>query len=188
MDSSGADLGTSLGGAIWHVTMSVDGYIAGPDDEMDWVFEYGEADALADEVVKATGAVLMGRRSYDIGQESGTGVFGGGWSGPRYVLTNRPPEPGTDPAVVFTAGDVRAAVATALVAAEGRNVVVIGASVARQCIEARVIDEIVIHLAPVLLGAGVRFFESVESDRIALERTGLAQSGRITDLGFRVVK
>jgi riboflavin biosynthesis pyrimidine reductase len=56
------------------------------------------------------------------------------------------------------------------------------------CIDERLIDEIVVHLAPVLLGDGVRLFGSPGQGRINLERTSVAKSGQLTDLRFRVVK
>jgi dihydrofolate reductase len=54
-----------MGDVIWHVTMSLDGFITGPDDAMEWAFMYG-ASPMADEVMRATGAVLAGRRWYDV--------------------------------------------------------------------------------------------------------------------------
>jgi dihydrofolate reductase len=71
-------------------------------------------------------------------------------------------------------------------AAEGKNVVIFGANVARQCLRAGLLDEIVIHLAPVLLGDGVRLYDSVGTDPIVLTRTALAATGQLTDLRFRV--
>lgn len=57
-----------VGRVLVHATMSLDGFIAGPDDAMDWVFEYVEPSAADDEVIKTTGAMLGGRRSYDVGK------------------------------------------------------------------------------------------------------------------------
>lgn len=67
-----------------------------------------------------------------------------------------------------------------------KNVVVFGANVARQCIGHGLLDEIVVHLAPVLLGDGVRLFGGPGTRRVDLERTSVAQSGQLTDLRFRV--
>jgi len=60
-----------MGTVLWHVTMSLDGFIAGPDDEMEWVFEYGAPSAIADKVMATTGAVLAGRRWYEEGGAHG---------------------------------------------------------------------------------------------------------------------
>ncbi|MFI5063737.1 MAG: dihydrofolate reductase family protein [Streptosporangiales bacterium] len=78
--------------------------------------------------------------------------FGGRWSGPVFTLTHRPPDDESDPDHHFLSGDIAAAVATALAAAGGRNLLVLGADVAGQCLRAGLVDEIIIHLLPVLLG------------------------------------
>jgi dihydrofolate reductase len=73
-------------------------------------------------------------------------------------------------------------------AAEGKNVVIFGAHVAQQCVREGLLDEIVIHLAPVLLGDGVRLFAASDGKPVALRRTTLAESGQITELRFSVLK
>src|SRR5687768_8402270 len=128
-----------MGRVLWHVTMSVDGFIAGPDHDMDWVFEHPAPAAASDDVVPRVGAVLCGRHTYDVGQrDAGKGsgeAFEGAWSGPEFVLTTHPPASATD-GRTFLAGDVRDAVATALAAAGDGDLLVLGADVALQCIEA----------------------------------------------------
>jgi dihydrofolate reductase len=169
---------------IWHITMSVDGFIADRNDGMDWAFGHTDRLELGYEIRDATGAILAGRRWYDVATamyEGTRGIYGGKWEGPVFVLTHRPAE--EDPSVTFLHEDLEQAVATAREAAYGKNVVVFGANVARQCIEAGLLDEIVIHLAPVLLGDGVRLYDG---DRVELERTTQAESGQLTDLRYRV--
>lgn len=78
------------------------------------------------------------------------------------------------------------AVAAARTAAHGKNVVIFGANLARQCLGEGLLDEIVIHLAPVLLGDGVRLYESIGTKTIVLTRTVVAATGQLTDLRFRV--
>ena len=75
---------------------------------------------------------------------------------------------------------------TARTAADGKNVVIFGANLAQQCLRGGLLDEIVIHLAPVLLGEGVRLYESIGTDPIVLTRTNVAVTGQLTDLRFRV--
>jgi len=104
------------------------------------------------------------------------------------VLTHRPPDAREDPTITFLPDDIHGAVARARAAADGKNVVVIGASIARQCIDAGLVDEILVHVAPVLLGDGVRFFSRPGAGHVELERISVTQSGQITDLRFRVVK
>jgi dihydrofolate reductase len=170
--------------------MSLDGFIAGPNDEMDWIFQYTDPNPLIDQVIRSTGAVLAGKRSYDVGRKAPRPemreVFGGGWSGPQFVITHHAPE--ADPTNTFLTGDIRKAVATALEAANGKNVNLIGADVGRQCIEAGLVDEIIVLVAPILLGAGVRFFSHSTGAPINLEIISATQSGQITNLHYRVRK
>ena len=103
--------------------MSLDGFSAGPEDAMDWVFEYVHPSADAVDVIGEIGAVLSGRRSYDVGERdagkpSGE-VYGGAWTGPQFVLTHAPPEDPRDPTMTFLSGSIESAVAVALTAAEG---------------------------------------------------------------------
>jgi hypothetical protein len=116
------------------------------------------------------------------------GIYGGQWQGPVFVLTHRPPEYPTDDRVTFVSTSLAEPVATARAAASGKNVVVFGANLTQQCLGEGLLDEIVIHLAPVLLGDGIRLFAATDGKPVALRRTTLAESGQITDLRFSVVK
>jgi dihydrofolate reductase len=175
---------------IWHVTMSLDGFIAGRDDAMDWVFEMESApSAMADEIMETTGAILAGRRWYDVATSrygGRHGIYGGAWTGPVFVLTHRPPDAPEDQAITFLSDGIHEAVATAHAAAKGKNLGIFGASTARQCLHAHLLDEIVVHLAPVLLGNGVRLYDDPGGKRVGLVRTALEASGQVTDLRFRV--
>jgi dihydrofolate reductase len=186
---------------IWHVTMSLDGFIAGTDDSMDWVVSQwsdgGESTVdidvqrsiVADEVLNSAGAILGGRRWYDVAVnkfEGYDGIYGGQWRGPVFVLTHRPAEADHHPAITFLSDELGDAVATATDAAAGKDVVVFGASIALQCLRAGLLDEIVIHLVPVLLGDGVRLIDAPDLGTVALDRTRVATSGQITDLRFAV--
>ncbi len=174
---------------VWHTMMSLDGFITGPDDSMDWALDVEGPNPIADEVREATGAILAGRRWYDVASEryGGTGgIYGGAWSGPVFVLTNRIADAPDDPTVTFLSESLADAVATAREAAAGKSVVILGANVARQVVEAGLLDEIVVHVAPVLLGDGVRLYAGPGARRVKLERTAVAESGLVVDLRFRV--
>jgi dihydrofolate reductase len=190
-----------MSSVIWHVTMSLDGFIAGRDGAMDWVVaqwsEGGERtrdievqrSTVADEVLRRAGAILGGRRWYDVavGKFGGyNGIYAGQWTGPVFVLTHRPPNADHHPAITFLSGDLTDALATATGAAAGKDVIVFGANLAVQCLRAGLLDEIVIHLVPVLLGNGVRLIDTPDLSPVALERTLVATSGQITDLRFAV--
>lgn len=195
---------------LWHFTMSLDGFIAGPEHDMNWLVPYAAPHPVADRVVKEVigriGAALSGRRGYDLGREPGLDpkfrkLFGGLWTGPEFVLTHEPPTDEDDPDYTFLSGDIAAAVETALQAAKGKDLLVLGADVARQCIQVGLIDEILVHIAPVLLGSGVRFFGAdwVQPGAAVnrgsggfpvteLEAIEVLPAGPITILRFDVVK
>src|SRR3954471_1269660 len=153
----------TVGKVLWHTMLSLDGFIAGPDDDMQWVFGVdNDGGATADEVVHSIGALLVGRGTQGVEDRLQPGFYGGAYSGPFFVLRHDPP---SDPPVVkgvtgrFLDVDIDQAVTIAKEAAGDRNVVVLGANIARQCLERGLLDEIIIHVAPVLIGGGVRLFE-----------------------------
>jgi dihydrofolate reductase len=176
---------------IWHVTMSLDGFIAGSDDSMDWAFGHGPAGAVADEVMESTGAILAGRRWHDVAMaryHGRDGIYGGRWTGPVLVLTHHPPANPPDPEIRFVGGPIEDAVGSARAAAGGKHVGIFGAQTARQCLEAGLLDEVVVHIAPVLLGDGVRLYGGDGAVPVALERLDAMLSLQLTDLRFRVLR
>jgi dihydrofolate reductase len=181
------------GRVLWHVTMSLDGFIAGPNDGMDWMVRFVGPNPVVDEVIQTIGAALGGRRTYDLGRKPGLPpefrkIYGGAWSGPVFVLTHHAPGDEEDTAITFLSGDIRFAVATALRAADGKALLVLGDSITRQCIEVGLIDEILVHVVPVLLGSGVRFFDRKGAAPVDLERVAVSRAGQITNLRLRVLK
>lgn len=184
------DTGTGNGKVVVHRTMSLDGFIAGPGHAMDWVFSYMAPDQFP-EMITATGAILAGRRTYEVGKrdagKASGEAYGGAWSGPQFVLTHQPPENPQDPAVTFLSGDIEAAVATAGIAAGGKNLEIFGADVTGQCLQRGLVDEILVHIVPVLLGGGTPF-SSPGLARIDLEPLSTTCSGSVTTLRFRVRK
>jgi dihydrofolate reductase len=175
---------------IWHTPMSLDGCIAGRDDDMDWIFgiDGGSAETVA-EVLRSTGALLVGRRTQDVEDRVRAGFYGGAFTGPFFVLRHDPP---AEPPVVkgvtgrFLRVPIADAVRIALDAADGGDVVVLGADVARQCLEAGLLDEIIIHVAPVLLGGGVRLFERPSGDPVRLVPTASRREGEMTVLRYAI--
>jgi RibD C-terminal domain len=109
---------------VWHVTMSLDGFIAGPDEAMEWVFEYfsEESSETAGEVIETTGAIIMGRHTYEVEDRYRHGIYGGAWTGPFFVLTHEPPAVVPDWMTgTFIDEDIEAAVARAMEAAGGKT-------------------------------------------------------------------
>ena len=190
-----SDTSTGTGKVVVNRSMSLDGFIAGPGDAMDWIFDFIAPDApWLTEIAAATGAMLIGRRTYEVGNSMHAGKERGSassgepypFSGPVFVLTHAPPAP-PDAAVTFLTGDIGEAVATALDAAGGKNLEILGADVAGQCLRRGLVDEILVYVLPVLLGDGIRFSPPGLA-RIDLEPISSTQSGAVTILRFRVRK
>jgi dihydrofolate reductase len=187
------------GKVVVNRSMSLDGFIAGPGHTMDWGGGRPLADFVAPgdfaEIAAATGAMLIGRRTGEVGsrmnagRERGTASRDEGYpfSGPVFVLTHRPPDQ-PDPDVTYLSGDIGEAVATALKAAGGKNLEILGADVARQCLQRGLVDEIAVYVLPVLLGDGTRFYSSPGLARIDLEPVSSTRAGAVTILRFRVRK
>jgi dihydrofolate reductase len=161
---------------IYSATCSLDGFMAGPGGDMSWLTEHlgGPPDPHADRLLARTGALLVGRRTYDGDDPNrGTdreGAFGGQYDGPVVVLTHRPIE--EPPAGVTSVSGLAAAVAAAKEAAGASDYVnVLGAEVGQQCLQAGLLDEILVFFAPVLLGDGTRMFGSTRGNRVDLAST-----------------
>jgi dihydrofolate reductase len=177
-----------MGKVLWHTMMSLDGFISGPNDDMQWAFGVdGGAGQTIDDVVRSTGALLVGRRTQDVEDRLQPGFYGGAFRGPFFVLRHDPP---SKPPVVkgvtgrFLDVGIDEAVGIAKEAADGGDVVVLGANVARQCLEAALLDEVIVHVAPVLVGDGVRLFERAGGAAVKLEPISSAEEGQTTVLRY----
>ena len=175
---------------LYSCTMSLDGFLAGPGGDMSWLTEHLRPNPVADDLVDRIGALLVGARTFSGDDPNrGTdkeGAFGGQWSGPQFVLTHHPPLR-SEPDVTFV-DDLQAGVAAARAAAGDRYVNVLGAHVARQCIEAGVLDEILVLVAPVLLGDGVRLFSRAGGAPVPLEPVHFSTAPGVTNLWYRVLR
>ncbi|HEV3475220.1 MAG TPA: dihydrofolate reductase family protein [Actinomycetota bacterium] len=186
------------------VSMSLDGFVTEPnpggenplgDDPgrlHDWMFSQKTAtDAdIVDEIYATTGAVLIGRRMFDVGVEP--------WGDPPpfgmpvFVVTHESRDPlprqgGTT--YHFVTGGLEVALAEARVAADDKNVGIWGgANIIRQYLQTGLLDEIQIHLIPMLLGNGVRLFQDLSAAGIELRKTRSIDTPRATHLRFTVLK
>jgi dihydrofolate reductase len=177
-----------FGAASWRAQHGQSGGEAGADDDV-----YREA-------VAATGAYVMGRRMFSGGEGAWEDdPVADGWWGddppfgvPVFVLTNHPRETvikqgGTS--FTFVTDGIEAALDQARAAAAEKNVSIAGgANIAQQYLRAGLLDELQIHLAPLLLGEGVRLFQGVGTDDAQLELTRVIESPVVTHLSYRIVK
>ena len=192
-----------MSNSVLYMSMSLDGYIAGPDDRPgnpggdrfmrlhDW---YGFQDANTGgtgwgahfmEESQATGAVLAGRRTVEQVDHWGGDSHGV----PIFVPSHRPAPEVTAkyPLVTYVTDGIESAMARAKAAAGDRNVLVLGAYTAQKALEAGLLDELQIHQIPVLFGAGRRMFD-VLSRRIELQIVKVIDTPEATHIRYRVVR
>ena len=153
---------------LWHFTMSLDGFVAGPRHAMDWMTGFSLRPGVVDEYAETTGAVLAGRNGFDAYPDV-NGIYGGAWKGPVFVLTHHPEDAPSASGVTFLSCDVAEALRIGLDAAGGKNLEVFSATIGRQLLERGLIDEIDLHIAPVLLGDGIRLFGNPGGAPVRLE-------------------
>lgn len=180
-----------MGKMLYSVTMSLDGFIAGAGGDMSWLTEYLGPNPVVGEVVSQIGALLVGNRTFrgddpHRGTSSAGKPFGGGWDGPQFVLTHHAPAAPV-PGITFVA-DLETGVAAAKVAAGDKYVNILGAEIARQCLDTGLLDEMLVLIAPVLLGDGVRLFDYPGGTNVKLERLSLTQAAKATNIWLRVVR
>ena len=168
---------------IWHATISLDGFLAGPRGDMDWMAAARLPNPLGWALVPRIGAIVAGRRTHDLGIARGDGgAYGGTWTGLIVVPTSRPADVSPHPDVVFVDG-VAEAVRRAREAAAGRDVAVLGGAVGSVALGLGLLDELLVHVVPVLLGTGIRLYPRTERQEFeVLEASG---PGELTTLRLR---
>ena len=190
---------------VLYMSMSVDGFITGPDDGNEhglgvggerlhaWLADGGvspgsyrptdDAGATVFDELMATGAVITGRRTFE---------FAGGWAGdhhdgvPIFVLTRAaPPEPPPGSARYVTDG-IGSCVDRAKAAAGGRDILLHGAATAQECLRAGLLDEMELQLVPVLLGQGRRLFADLPPSHVELDLVRALDGPGVQHLRYRV--
>lgn len=178
---------TASGKVLWHFTMSLDGFVAGPDHAMGWMTGFTLRPGLVDEYVKTTGAVLGGRDGWDAAVGGDHRPYGGAWEGPIFVLTHHPEDATPADGVTFLSCDPAEAVRIALEAAGGKNLEVFSPTIGRQLLELGLIDEIDLHIAPILLGDGIRLYDSPGGDPISLDRVSDGEATSAVNVRYRPI-
>jgi dihydrofolate reductase len=147
---------------VLYIATSFDGYIAGPNDEVDWMNRYANVEYGFNDFLAGVGAIIMGRRSYDVGIEQNW-FSQYNYGSPILVLTRSAPEsPSKDGDFTFVTDGIEAAHKQATAKAGDKNIWIFGgASIAQQYAQMGLIDEIVMGLVPTILGDGKRLFEHV---------------------------
>jgi dihydrofolate reductase len=203
-----------MGKVVFNMTMSLDGFVAGPNDSPEnglgdggdalfkWYFSGNTEISISSgtpvlrvspksaevlkEAMRTHGAWVWGRRTFDIAR-----AWGGHPPGtPCFIVTHTTPQEWAQEGSPFTfvTDGVESAIRQAKRAAGDKDVVVCTASVLQQCLNAGLMDEIHVDVAPLLLGSGVRLFDHLSIKPIELESIRVIEAPGVTHLGFRVVK
>lgn len=203
-----------MGKVVFNMTMSLDGFVAGPNDNPEnglgdggealfhWYFSGDTEIPISDgnmilkispqsakllkESMENYGAGVWGRRTFDIAHA---------WSGhppgsPAFIVTHHIPQEWVYEGSPFTfvTDGVESAIGQAKQAAAGKDVVICTASILQQCLNLGLMDEIHVDVAPLLLGNGVRLFDHLNIKPIELESIRVVEAPGVTHLGYRVVK
>ncbi len=202
-----------MGKVVFNMTVSLDGFVAGPNDGPDnglgdggdalftWYFTGStevpisdgnmilkvspQSAALLQEAIASYGAGVWGRRTFDIAHA---------WAGhppgtPCFIVTHHPPAEWIKPGSPFTfvTDGVESAIRQAQAAAGDKDVVICTASILQQCLNAGLVDELHLDVAPVVLGQGVRLFDHLIAP-VKLEILRVVEAPNVTHLAYRVVK
>jgi dihydrofolate reductase len=194
-----------MGKVVFDITSSLDGFVAGPNDSpdlpmgegglrlFDWYFSESETSRspedidpeIREEAAQTVGAIVSGRRTYDHAH---------GWNGehplhvPVFVVTHQPPENVGEFKGRFVTDGIESAIRQAQAAAGDMVVALNSPDIARQALQSGLLDELSIHIVPVLMGGGVRLFDHRGTEHIELECTQATNARKVIHMTFRVIK
>lgn len=185
-----------MGNVIAGMSMSLDGFVNDGHQEVSRLFpDFTELHDVPSfqKMIEATGAVVMGRHTYEMADPFEWVNEDYEFQTPIFVLTHtlpaHYPEGNGRLSLTFVAEGIESAVTQAKKAAGNKDVQVIGASTIQQCLNAGLCDELQIDIMPVLLGKGLRLFEHIDTDKIQLERVGVGEmTASRTSITFKVTK
>jgi dihydrofolate reductase len=187
---------------ISDMSISLDGYVTGPNDSRenpfgdgagglhDWLWKDPTDDdrAILNEAIATCGAVVMGRHSFDKNEgDGGWGDQGPVPGLPIFVVTHNAPTEKYPDVYRFVTDGVVSAIEQAKAAAGDKGVGLHGATVMQQALPLGLVDEIFVHVVPVLVGGGTRLFDALP-EAIQLERISAVATPHATHLRFRVVR
>lgn len=194
-----------MGKVVFDITATLDGFVAGPNDNpdlpmgegglrlFDWYFAEAEASRapqdmdpeIREEAARAVGAIVSGRRTYNNAH---------GWNGehplhvPVFVVTHQPPEDVGEFNGAFVTDGLESAIKQAQDVAGDKIVALNSPDIARQALKSGLLDELSLHIVPVLLGGGVRLFDHLGTGAIELECTQATNAKKVIHMTFRVIK
>jgi dihydrofolate reductase len=182
-----------MGKVYLDMAMSLDGFISGPNGEdgglHDWYFSpSGDAEFVKQELLDTIGAMILGKRAFSTSPEADG--FDTPYKVPHFIFTHIPREtiPRGGMEFIFSTDGLEGTLQKAKAVAGDKDVCIAGgANTAQQFLEAGLLDELQIHLVPMLIGGGLRLFD-VLPQKVKLEKTRTLESSGVTHLRYRVMK
>ena len=171
---------------------SVDGFINDRNGGMDKLYASFEPNKEINKAMANTGAVVMGRNSFEMAGDTDAYADDYEFQVPLFVLTHHPtarhPKENDNLTITFVTDGVESAVRQAKAAAKDKDVVVLGADTGQQLLKANLADEVQIAIAPIILGKGLRLFEHLEDLEIHLEKLRTLETSQQVEIWYKVIR
>ncbi|MDN7243857.1 dihydrofolate reductase family protein [Planococcus shenhongbingii] len=171
--------------------MSLDGFVNDRDGELGKLYASFEPNEEINAVMARTGAVILGRRTFDLAEADSYGVDYE-FQVPIFVVTHHPPakHPKENEQLTFTfvTDGVESAIRQAREAAEEKDVLILGVDVFRQALKAGLVEELQIAIAPILVGKGLRLFEQLDDFEISLEKLQVIETSQQVEIWYKVLR
>lgn len=174
-----------------HATITLDGFMAGVDGDMGWMSDLEAIDEdyeVVNKVIAEIGAIVGGANKNNTIEEDGI-PYGGSLKVPVYLMTHNAHEPIEKDGVTYTfvVDDIAQAVEAAKKDAGDKSVSLLGGKISRQCLKLGLVDEIMLHVEPLLLGKGISLFSGL-GNKIKLNRLETSAFASETHMRFSVIK
>ncbi|SHM50731.1 dihydrofolate reductase family protein [Gracilibacillus kekensis] len=174
------------------MTLSVDGFVNDRNGHFDRLFETFEPNEELAEMLNNTGAIVMGRNSFNASGDTDSYADSYKFQVPMFVLTNNPPKKHPKEndklTVTFVNDGIESAINQAKIAAKGKDVAVMGGQVGQQLLKANLADELQITIAPILLGNGLRLFEHLENLEINLVKLRTIETKQQVEIWYKIIR
>lgn len=177
---------------VWGMIMSVDGFINDRQGSLDKLYASFEPNDDINAAMANTGAVVMGRNSFEMAEDTDSYADDYEFQVPLFILTHqaptRHPKENGELTITFVMEGIESAIQQAAAAAGDKDVVVLGASTGQQALKAGLVDELQIAIAPILLSKGLRFFEHLDDFEIDLEKLRTIETAQQVEIWYKVIR
>lgn len=171
--------------------MSLDGFVNDRAGDLSKLYESFQPNKEIEDTMANTGAVIMGRRTFEMAEDTDAYADNYEFQVPIFVLTHHPPakhpKENDNLTITFVTDGVESAARQAKAAAGEKDVVVLGADVGQQLLRAKLVDEVQIAIAPLLIGAGTRMFDHLEDMEIKLEKLRVIETSQQIEVYYKVI-